>query len=34
MEIKTLLTITSIHDLIAEFIPHDFYPFLAVLNDA
>ena len=34
MEIKTLLTITSIHDLIAEFIPYDFYSFLAVLSDA
>ena len=34
MEIKTLLTTTSIHDLIAEFIPYDFYHFLAVLSDA
>jgi len=34
MEIKILLTTTSILDLIAEFIPHDFYAFIAVLNDA
>jgi hypothetical protein len=34
MEIKTLLTTTSILDLIAEFIPHEFYSFIAVINDA
>jgi hypothetical protein len=34
MGIRALLTTTSIADLIAEFIPHDFYAFIAVLNDA
>jgi hypothetical protein len=33
MEIRVLLTVTGIHDLIAEFIPYDFYQFLAALSD-
>ena len=34
MEIKTLVALPNIRDLIAEFIPYDFYSFLAVLSDA
>jgi hypothetical protein len=34
MEIKTLLSTTIILNLIADFIPYEFYSFLAAINDA
>jgi len=34
MEINILVARPEIRDLIAEFIPYDFYSFLAVLVDA
>jgi len=34
MQIKALVAIPEICELIAKFIPYDFYPFLAVLTDA
>ena len=34
MLLKDLVAIPEICELIAKFIPYDFYPFLAVLTDA